>query len=148
MVAGMIKFIMPLVFMMTILMPGTGRGEGLADPTRPPFGSNEGESVKTSTVRVKGLQTVMMSNKRCAAIIDGKTFALGDNYGNERLVEINEHGVLLQGARGRRMLALFPAVGMKIIEQQPQSKQAFTCKQKPDVQENKPEKKSVLKEKK
>ncbi|MBI4937713.1 MAG: hypothetical protein HY846_05780 [Nitrosomonadales bacterium] len=38
---------------------------------------------------------------------------LGSKVGDAKLVEISESGVVLQGPHGRRVLALFPEVGLK-----------------------------------
>ncbi len=87
--------------------------EELPDPTRPPAVSaapgiapgHGGESGRSS-----GLQTVIISESRRAAIIDGRTVNLGERHGNARLIEVNEGSVVLQGARGRKVLTLFPEV--------------------------------------
>ena len=71
--------------------------------------------------RVSGLRSVVISAQRCAALIDGKTILLGEKYGHERLVEIRQDHVVLQGAAGMRTLHLFPAVEMK-LNRNPESK--------------------------
>lgn len=107
-------------------------GQVLSDPTRPPPGIYNAVPAEASDrvvdVQVKGLQSVIISPSHCAAIIDGKTVALGAKHGSERLVDISERGVVLQGENGRRTLTMFPAVAVKITESQPQQKPSIKCK--------------------
>lgn len=90
--------------------------EELSDPTRPPPGVSDSSQTLGSVTnpQVRGLQSVIMSPEHCAAIIDGKTVALGATHGNEKLVEVNERGVVLQSERGQRSMSLFPTVGVKM----------------------------------
>ncbi len=82
--------------------------EALPDPTRPPAEI----STQTQAVPPKepGLQSVYISPIRRAAIINGQTVELGERVGNSRLVEVSESGIVLEGAQGRRTMALFPGV--------------------------------------
>ena len=93
-------------------------GQALPDPTRPPPELSNGSTLKGQTVSpVKsGLQTVIISPQRRAAIINGKTVEVGEKYGNAKLIEVTERGVVLQGTRGKQVLALFPDVHFKIKE--------------------------------
>jgi hypothetical protein len=93
------------------------------------------------------LQSVLISPLHCAAIIDGKTVELGGKHGMERLVEVTERGVVLQGEHGRRTLTMFPAVGMKITDAQP-GQQAVKCQSGQNKQAKNPPKPAGLKEKK
>lgn len=62
----------------------------------------------------KGLQSVIISPSRRAAIINGKTVELGGKYNGAKLTEVNENGVVLSGARGRqKLLLMFPAVEIR-----------------------------------
>lgn len=117
------------VLMLLGMLPLAANSEALSDPTRPPFGINEATHAvaRPSAPQVRGLQSVILSPGRCAAIIDGKTVALGAKHGSERLVEISARGVVLQGAGGRRALTLFPAVDVKITEALPQDKPLARC---------------------
>ena len=94
----------------------------LPDPTRPAIdlssGGGSGGVAATSAdapeeVAQRGLQTVIISPQYRAAIINGETVRLGENYGEAKLVEVRENSVVLQNAQGRRVLELFPRVGMK-----------------------------------
>ena len=88
--------------------------EELRDPTRPPamiFVPDAGSGLGAVPSRPSsGLQTIIISESRRAAIIDGHTVELGAKHGNARLVEVNEGSVTLQGTGGRKMLTLFPSV--------------------------------------
>lgn len=117
--------------MLLCVAPLAARGQVLSDPTRPPPGINDAAltpGVAAEQQVTTGLQSVIVSAKHCAAIIDGKTVELGAKHGDERLIEVSEHGVVLQGEHGRRALMLFPAVTMKITEALPLGGQAVNCK--------------------
>lgn len=99
-----------------LLLAQAAQAESIADPTRPLFGGGDavaGDAVEQEPV-VRGLTSVIIADKKCAAIIDGKTIVLGGKYGAEKLVEVNERGIVLQGANGTRTLTLFPTVGIKV----------------------------------
>lgn len=102
-----------LISVLCLLMPVLCYAEELPDPTRPPtvsaasgaaFGQG-GESRRSS-----GLQTIIISESRRAAIIDGKTVELWEKHGNAQLIEVNQVSVVLQGAQSRKVLTLFPDV--------------------------------------
>ena len=83
--------------------------EDLPDPTRPPasiFAPVAGPAENLSS----GLHSIIISDIRRAAIIDGKTVELGGEHGGARLIEVNEGGVVLQRAQSRQVLSLFPGV--------------------------------------
>jgi len=87
--------------------------EDLPDPTRPPATVVAPADVSvTEPPKPAGLQSVIISKNRSAAIIDGQTIELGGKYGDVRLIEVSDTGVILQGARGKRILKLFPDVSM------------------------------------
>ena len=130
MVAGVMT-IRKTAFMLMCMLPATGMGQALNDPTRPPLEIGEGVSTSVqaaSSSNTKGLLSVIISPERCAAIIDGKTIRLGEKYGSAILTEINAHGVILQDARGNRSMALFPGVGMKVTATAPQAQQGVVCR--------------------
>lgn len=86
----------------------------LADPTRLPAIMAEpvaavGGATESQPTR---LTSIIISTTRRAAIIDGETVELGDKHGADRLIEVNEGGVVLKGAQGRQVLTLFPDVKM------------------------------------
>ncbi|MCR4304046.1 MAG: hypothetical protein NUV63_07470 [Gallionella sp.] len=86
----------------------------MPDPTRPPAMILSTDGVPAQGVVENrwssGLQTIIISASRRAAIIDGKTVELGAKHGNARLIEVNEGNVVLQKARSRQVLTLFPGV--------------------------------------
>ena len=94
--------------------------QGLPDPTQPPAGiydmqgGGQGAATVTRPRANNGLQSVIISPQRRAAIINGTTVELGEKIGGAKLIEVNEGGVVLQGNRGRRVLALFPGVNLKM----------------------------------
>ena len=87
----------------------------LPDPTRPPNFSGTGKSEAEAR---KGLQSVIVSRERSAALIDGQTVELGGKYGDFKLIEVNETGVILEGAKGRLEMSLFPGVHKTVISSQ------------------------------
>ena len=84
--------------------------EELSDPTMPP--ASMAAPVADAVVEVKpaGLQSILISKQRRAAIIDGETVELGGIHGAAKLIEVNEGNVVLRGAQGRQVLSLFPDV--------------------------------------
>ena len=110
-------------------------GEVLSDPTRPPSNIDGSASVSglAAHPKVRGLQSVIISPKYCAAIIDGKTVVLGAQHGEEKLVEISGRGIVLESKHGRRALMLFPTVGMKLTETVPKDKQQIKCQVKQNI---------------
>lgn len=100
---------------MSVLLSVSLSAETLVDPTRPPAEIANTAVSSASQVAVTpaaGLQSILISKTRRAAIIDGKTFELGQSYGDAKLVEINESSVVLVSSQGRRELRLFPAVNI------------------------------------
>src|SRR3989338_11072085 len=77
--------------------------EELPDPTRPP--ASIAAPVAASSVEAApapaGLQSIIISKTRRAAIIDGETVELGGKHGDAKLIEVNEGSVILRGAQGR-----------------------------------------------
>lgn len=103
-----------------------GYAEELLDPTRPPV--SLAVPVPASGVAATpptGLQSIIISKTRRTAIIDGESVELGSNYGDAKLIEVNEGSVILQSKQGRQVLTLFPDVmitgkqGIKIRPQRP-----------------------------
>jgi hypothetical protein len=91
--------------------------EDLPDPTRPPAsifalagGAGVGTKREATENQSSGLHSIIISETRRAAIIDGKTVELGGSHGDAKLIEVNEGGVVLQHANSRQVLTLFPDV--------------------------------------
>lgn len=90
-------------------------GEALVDPTRPPeiIGASAVAAGASAVPRGDTLQSVIVSPARRAAVINGRTVELGGKYDDATLVEVSESGAVLEGAQGRKELALFPGVSIK-----------------------------------
>jgi len=99
-------------------VPQLAAADPLPDPTRPAIDLNSSgtggaaDVVPDETVS-RGLQSVIISPKYRAAIINGETVAVGGKYGDSTLVEVRENSVVLQNAKGRRVLELFPKVSIR-----------------------------------
>lgn len=92
-------------------MPLISSAQTLTDPTRLPA---ELTAIPGAEVP-SGLQSIIISPTRRAAIINGQTVELGGKTGDDRLIEVSESGVVLQGAKGRQVLTLFPNVKMNKV---------------------------------
>lgn len=101
-----------LVGLFTLFVSASACAAELLDPTRPPSLIAPLDAAPISQVAdtQSGLQSILISNTRRAAIIDGKTVELGSMYGSAKLVEVNENNVVLLSPQGRRVLRLFPDV--------------------------------------
>ncbi len=101
--------------MACVMLVTTVSAYALTDPTQPPAELDLPASGNGSAevLEVNGLQAVILSPGRRAAIIDGQTVEQGANHGDAKLIEVSESGVVLQGTQGRRQLSLFPGVVMK-----------------------------------
>ncbi len=86
--------------------------ENLPDPTRIPASISTPVATTGMDAQPTGLQTILISKTRRAAIIDGVTGELGGKHGDARLIEVNEGSVVLKGAQGRQVLTLFPGIKM------------------------------------
>lgn len=91
--------------------------DSLPDPTRPPAMIRSPMDLPSSGAKKEsqptGLQTVIISDTRRVAVIDGKTVPLGASHGNAKLIAVNEGSVMLRNSKGQRELTMFPDV--KII---------------------------------
>lgn len=78
------------------------------DPTRP-FGE-----IATSNSSEKGatlvLQSIIESNNKRKAIINGQALSVGDKYNGFNLIAISKNGVVLDSPQGRMELSLFSGV--------------------------------------
>lgn len=97
-----------------ILFAALCHAEELPDPTRPPAIITI--PAATAGSAPSGLQSIIISKTRRAAIIDGETVELRGKHGDATLIEVSETGVVLQGAQGRQALTLFPDV--KIMQKE------------------------------
>lgn len=97
-------------FCMMVMAVSSAYAEDLIDPTRPPVSITVPVAAGSAAPKAAGLQSIIISKNRRAAIIDGETVELGGRYGDVKLLEINESSVVLSGAQGRQVLTLFPDV--------------------------------------
>ncbi len=100
-------------------LSGASLAEQLNDPTRPAIGLVPGLSEATASEQKAppaGLQSVILSPKREAAIINGIEVAAGERYGDAVLTVVNETCVVLMGPEGRRVMHMFPTVNMTKTE--------------------------------
>ncbi len=97
-----------------LLLPVFGGATELLDPTLPPASIAEpvAEFGKSELNQSVGLQSILISRQRRAAIIDGETVELGGRLGEAKLIEVNEGNVVLKTAQGWQVLTLFPDVNM------------------------------------
>jgi MSHA biogenesis protein MshK len=109
--------------------------ESLPDPTKPaveiPYASETGLDVAASAVsapKKEGLQSIIISPRHRAAIINGETVALGGKIGDATLVEVRENSVVLQSAQGKRVMELFPGVHLSKTELALQDKEQLQPK--------------------
>lgn len=122
------------VFTLSIaLFSNAAAAEELPDPTRPPV--SIAAPAAAAGAAPAGLQSIIISPIRRAAIIDGETVELGGKHGDARLIEVNEGSVVLKGAQGRQVLTLFPDVKWVSkkeleIKPQPAANKVRTGKQK------------------
>lgn len=138
--------------MLLCTLPVVAGAQALPDPTRPPVEIGEvtgegGFAIKQAAPNAKGLLSVIISPTRCAAIIDGKTVKLGEQHDGAQLVEVNANGVVLQGRSGRRMLSLFPGVGVKITAPEPSARKSVSCTLESQKEIRKSPRKTGMKEK-
>jgi len=95
--------------------------DALDDPTRPAFelipGLQSGTAAASApTAASAGLQSVILSGRREAAIINGVEVEKGQKYGDAVLTVVNETCVVLMGPEGRQELHMFPGVGLSKTE--------------------------------
>lgn len=106
-----------------MLYAGTAAAaDALRDPTRPAFDlvpglDNGGAAVPVAPpAPPPGLQSVILSSKREAAIINGVEVEVGQKYGDALLTVVNETCVVLMGPRGRQVMHMFPTVNLSKTE--------------------------------
>ncbi|HLP98874.1 MAG TPA: hypothetical protein VK149_10550 [Sideroxyarcus sp.] len=91
--------------------------EVLPDPTRPAAEAGQSSADTAAGVRAEpgddGLRTIIISQDRRSAVINGRQVSLGGMLGEEQLMAVCEDGVVLQGSEGRRRVSLYPGVEMR-----------------------------------
>jgi hypothetical protein len=113
-IAAELRWAISVIFLLiSVLSPL--HAEDFPDPTRPPANifapsAGAGAGREATENQSSGLHTIIISETRRAAIIDGKTVELGGQHGDAKLIEVNESGVVLQHTNRRQVLTLFPDV--------------------------------------
>ena len=85
--------------------------QALTDPTRPPtepLPSDAPTALAPADASKPRLQTILISPTRKLAVIDGRTVALGERFGDARLVSISETAVVLKRGDKTETLRLLP----------------------------------------
>ena len=122
---GLLARFLVFCFLSSVLYPLMA--EDLPDPTRLPasiFAPVGGVGVThemPAENHARGLHTIIISETRRAAIIDGQTVELGEEHSGARLIEVNEGGVVLERGQSRQVLPLFPDI--KIIRKKTPAKE-------------------------
>lgn len=106
------------IFAVVLLMLACdAQAEVLPDPTRPAVDVGSSSGDKAASVQAEpsddGLRTIIISQDRRSAVINGRQVSLGGMVGEEQLMAVCEDGVVLQGAEGRRRVSLYPGVEMR-----------------------------------
>lgn len=83
----------------------------MTDPTRPPASlGSEASRFGEAPSGEPELQSVLISPLRRIAVISGQTVALGEKFGEARVVKITETEVVLRNGHDVQVLKMFPNV--------------------------------------
>jgi len=103
-----------LAVLITLMGAPTGApamAQELVDPTRPPAAlASKAPVVEGGVIQPNKLQSVIISPKRKAAIINGEVVELGGKYGDAVLTKVGEDEVVLRSGISREVLKLYPSV--------------------------------------
>lgn len=88
--------------------------QSLSDPTRPPNAQAAGPDGAGATGTQ--LQSVLISQGRRLAIINGATVALGETVGEAKVVKITETEVVLQKGSETEVLRLYPGIDKQPVK--------------------------------
>jgi hypothetical protein len=119
MAASIKKILTPAVMLCAIFFAtGVLAVEQLDDPTRPAIdlmpalSGVVADDGAAHLALALGLQSVIISHNRVAAIINGVEVQLGQKYGDATLTTVNETCVVLTGPQGTQVMHMFPDVSM------------------------------------
>jgi hypothetical protein len=116
---NMLQSVLVVLLCMFSIADTAFAAEQLNDPTRPAIElvpGLGGAATAEQKAPPAGLQSVILSPKREAAIINGIEVAVGEKYGDAVLTVVNETCVVLMGPEGRRVMHMFPTVNMSKTE--------------------------------
>jgi MSHA biogenesis protein MshK len=94
-----------------LLLAKIATAQSLPDPTRPPSSADGQGAGKSETgPAVPILQSILVSDSRHIAIINGQMLKIGDKVGDNRIIKITESEVVLRSGKDLQVLKLFPGV--------------------------------------
>lgn len=105
----MIRTARAIAFAAAALAGAGALAQGLPDPTRPPATLYNAPGSGGSAGAGPQLQSVLVSQGRRVAVIDGETYRVGDSYQGKRLVSVSDTEVVLAQGKQRQVLKLYPA---------------------------------------
>lgn len=85
---------------------GSAASQVLRDPTEPPWGSGAASPSVGSSGTGTALQSVIVSQGRKLALIDGRMYRTGDRVGDATIASISADEVTLRGPEGVKVLKL------------------------------------------
>lgn len=103
------------ILVLVLGVVASAHAQGLSDPTRPPNAPAAGPGEDAAPVGTQ-LQSVLISQGRRLAIINGNTVALGDTVGEAKVVKITETEVVLQKGNETEVLKLYPGIDKQPIK--------------------------------
>lgn len=80
---------------------------GLADPTQPVYGTADGKSA-AAAAPATALQSTFVSASQRRAVINGRTYKVGDKYGGGVIADIQPYEVVVKQANRESRLRLMP----------------------------------------
>ena len=110
MAGRMRKSILPCLAAALAALPlSIAQAQVLVDPTRPPTSVARPGAVEEAPPASQ-LQSILISNRRRLAVINGNTVALGDKIGEARVVKITETEVVLKTGEETEVLKMYPGM--------------------------------------
>lgn len=110
-VAGFRNFL--LAALMAAMMSAVSADElaGLMDPTQPLFGAATAAAQKPAS---SGLQSTFISAGQRRAVINGRTYKMGDKFSGGVITDIQPYEVVLKRAGGETRLRLLPRLAKQM----------------------------------
>ncbi|MFH1045196.1 MAG: hypothetical protein V1796_09205 [Pseudomonadota bacterium] len=97
-----------MLLFVAALAATTAFGQTLRDPTRPPSFFEPVREGEPGASQGPVLRSVIVSPGRKRALIDGRTYAVGDKVGEAKLIAISASEVTLRESGGNKVLRLTP----------------------------------------